>query len=91
MSTTYFLLNKDSKWGVIDNHSKIIIEPTYDEAIIIPNNKKDVFICTDNVDYENNTYQTKVLNSKGKEICTGYDKISAERGAERLSRRNEIL
>lgn len=77
VSTTYFLLNKDSKWGVMDNHSKIIIEPTYEEAIIIPNNKKDVFICSDHVDYENNTYQTKVFNSKGKEICTGYDKITA--------------
>ena len=42
ISTTYFLLNKDGKWGVIDNNSKIVIEPTYEDSIIIPNNKKDV-------------------------------------------------
>lgn len=77
VSTTYFLFNKNSKWGIIDNDSKVIIEPTYDEAIIIPNNKKDVFICNYDVDHENNTYKTKVLNSKGKEICTGYNKINA--------------
>ncbi len=77
VSTTYFLFNKDSKWGVIDNHSKIIIEPTYEEAIMIPNHKKDIFICTYDVDYENNTYKTKVFNAKGKEIYTGYDKVNA--------------
>ena len=29
------LFNKDSKWGVIDNNCKIIIEPTYGDSIII--------------------------------------------------------
>lgn len=77
VSTTYFVINKDNKWGVIDNNSKIVIEPVYDEAIIIPNNKQEIFICTYNVDYENGTYKTKVLDSKGKEIFTEYDKVIA--------------
>lgn len=77
VSTTYFLINKDNKWGVIDNNSKIIIEPVYNDAIIIPNNKKDIFICTYDVDYENDTYKTKVLNSKGKELFTSYEKVNA--------------
>lgn len=77
VSTTYFLFNKDNKWGVIDNNAKVIIEPSYEDAIIIPNDKKDVFICTYNVNYDDGTYQTKVLNSKGKEIFTEYDKVIA--------------
>ena len=52
VSTTYFVINKDSKWGVIDNNGKTIIYPTYEDAIIIPNNKQPIFICTYDVNYE---------------------------------------
>ena len=72
---TYFSVYTNNKWGVIDNNANIIIEPTYDEMIIIPDNKKDVFICTENVDYTNNTYNTKVLDSKNKQILEQYNKI----------------
>lgn len=77
VSTRYFLFNKENKWGVIDNNAKIIIEPTYDDAIVIPDNKKDIFICTYNENYDEGTYKTKVLNAKGKEIFTEYDKVEA--------------
>lgn len=77
VSASYFLINKDNKWGVIDNNSKIVIEPTYDETIIIPDNKKDVFIINYDVNYDNNTYKTKVLNAKGKEILIDFDIIKA--------------
>ena len=76
VSTSYFLINEDNKWGVIDNNAQIIIEPIYEEAIIIPNSKQDIFICTYNANYEEGKYETKVLNSKGKEIFTGYDKVN---------------
>ena len=75
VSTSYFLINENNKWGVIDNIAQTIIEPTYEEAIIIPNSKKDIFICTYNVDYNSGIYDTKVLDSKGKEIFTEYDKV----------------
>ena len=74
---TYFSLYSNDKWGVIDNNAKIIIEPTYSEMITIPDNNKDVFICTENVDYENDTYTTKVLDSKNKQIMSEYSKIQA--------------
>ena len=77
VSTSYFLINENNKWGVIDNNAKVIIEPTYEEAIIIPNNKQDIFICTYNVNYDEGKYETKVLDSKGKEIFTQYDKVNA--------------
>lgn len=77
VSTTYFVINKDNKWGVIDNNSKTIIYPNYDDAIIIPNSKKTIFICTYDANYEDGTYKTKVLDAKGKEIFKEYDKVLA--------------
>lgn len=75
ISTTYFTLYSNEKWGVIDNKGKIIIDPQYEEMIIIPDNKEDLFICTENVDYTNNKYSTKVINSKNKEILSQYNNI----------------
>lgn len=77
VSKSYFLVNENNKWGVIDNNAKIIIQPTFDEAILIPNNKQDIFICTYNVNYEDGTYETKVLDVKGKEIFNEYDRVVA--------------
>lgn len=77
VSTTYFKINKNNKWGVIDNNGKTIIEPIYNDAIIIPNDKKAIFICIYNANYEEETYGTKVLDAKGKEIFTEYNKVQA--------------
>ncbi len=77
VQTTYFTVYTNDKWGVIDNQGKTIINPEYDEMIIIPDKNKDVFICTYNVDYNNGTYDTKVLNEKGQEILGDYKKVEA--------------
>ena len=74
-TTQYFSLYSNDRWGVIDNTGKIIIEPTYDEMIIIPNSKHPIFITSTQVNYDVGTYTTKVLNEKNKEIFTEYDKI----------------
>ena len=72
---TYFSVYLNNKWGVIDNNAEIVIEPSYDEMIIIPDKNKDIFICTENVDYENDTYTTKVINSKNNEIFKSFEKV----------------
>ena len=41
-------------------------------VIIIPNNKKPIFICTYNANYETGTYETRVVNEQGKEIFKEY-------------------
>lgn len=74
-SINYFSVYTNEKWGVIDSKGNTIIDPTYDEMIIIPDNAKPVFICTYDVDYNQNTYKTKVLNEKNKEIFKEYDKV----------------
>ena len=55
----YQSMYKDGKWGVINSKGEIVIEPEYGEMIIIPDNKKQVFICTYEVNYTDNTYKTK--------------------------------
>ena len=76
-SKDYVVAFKDNKWGVIDNQGNIVIDPSYQEMIVIPNNKTDVFLCTYDVDYTLGTYKTKALNSKNEEIYTDYEKIEA--------------
>lgn len=76
-STSYFTLYKENKWGVIDNLGNEVISPSYNEMIIIPNNKKDVFLCTYDINDQTGEYKTKVLNSKNEEIYTQYSQIEA--------------
>ena len=73
----YFPVYTNNKWGVLSSRGDIIIEPTYDETIIIPDSSKAIFICTYDVDYTAGTYKTKVLNEKNEEIITGYDSVEA--------------
>ena len=74
---SYYTVLSENKYGVINSEGKKIIEPSYEELIVIPNKEKDVFICTYDVDYEKNTYKTKVLNSKNEEIFKEYDLVEA--------------
>lgn len=72
---SYFPVYTDGKWGIINSNGDIIIEPQYEEMPIIPNDLKTIFICTYDVNYENGTYKTKVINEKNESIITGYDNI----------------
>ncbi len=74
-SKTYFTILKDNKYGVMDERGTIVIDPSYVEMIIIPNSKKDVFLCTYDVNYDDGTYKTKALNSKNEEIYKQYEQI----------------
>lgn len=75
--SSYYPVLTNGKWGVINQVGEIIIEPTYDEMITIPDSKMDVFICIENINYEESTYHTKVLNAKNKEILNNYDLVEA--------------
>ena len=45
--------------------------------IIIPNEEKDVFVCTYDIDEQTGTYKTKAINSKNEEIFTAYEQVEA--------------
>lgn len=76
-SKDYAVIFQNNKWGVIDSKGEIVIDPSYEEMITIPNSKNDVFLCVYNVNYETGEYKTKVLNSKNQEIFTQYEQIEA--------------
>ena len=71
----YYTIYENGKWGVVDTKGNIVISPSYDEMIIIPDNTKPVFVCQENVDYQNNTFETKIVNKSNEEIFTSYDKV----------------
>ena len=68
-SETYFLLEKDEKYGITNSKEGVVIEPQYDE-IIIPNPNREVFICK-------NGKESKVINAKNEEIFQKYNNIQA--------------
>lgn len=76
-ATHYFALYKDGKWGVLNSSGLETIAPMYQEMIIIPDNNKDIFLCTYDVNEETGEYKTKAVNSKNVQIYTGYSKIEA--------------
>ena len=71
----YYTIYEEEKWGVIDTKGNVIITPTYDEMIIIPDNTKPIFICMENVNYQDGTYSSKAINEKNQELYTNYDKV----------------
>ena len=73
---TYYTAYENEKFGVIDNEGNIIVEPSYDEIIAIPNKSKAIFVCTYDIDDKEGTYKTKVINDKNEEILSGYDEIT---------------
>ena len=73
--TAYFPVYNNGSWGVINSKGENIINPTYGEMIVIPNNKKDVFICMYDVNYADGTYKTKAVNSKNEQLYTSYNSV----------------
>lgn len=73
----YFALYKDEKWGILGSDGNVVIEPMYEEMPIVIDKTKDVFLCTYDIDEGQESYKTKVVNSKNEEIWTNYDKIEA--------------
>ena len=74
---SYFTAYENGKWGVINSNGDAVINPSYDEMIVIPNSKKDVFVCMYEVNYSDGTYKTKVVNSKNEDLFTNYTSIEA--------------
>ena len=72
---SYFTAYNNGKWGVINSNGDSIIEPAYDEMIVIPNSKKDVFLCLYDVNYSDGTYKTKAINSKNEQLFTSYTSV----------------
>ena len=73
----YYALYQNNAWGIVDTNGNTVIEPMYQEMLIVINNSKDVFLCTYDVNVETGEYKTKVINKNNEEIYQGYDKVEA--------------
>lgn len=74
---TYYTAYENGKFGVINNEGNIVITPEYTEIVLIPNKSVPVFICTYDVNDQEGTYKTKVINQNNEEIFKDYDKVEA--------------
>lgn len=72
---TYISVYDNNKWGIIDNKGNTVIDCNNNEMVIVPDKNKAIFIVVDNVNYNNESYSTKVLNEKGQEIFKEYKNI----------------
>ena len=77
IATQYYAAYENEKWGVINSNGETVINPQYDELIVVPDATKDLFIITYDVNYEDESYKTKVLNQSGEELFSQYDEIEA--------------
>ena len=73
----YFAVYQDEKWGILGSDGEMVIEPMYQEMPIVIDSSKDIFLCTYDINEEEGTYKTKVINSKNEEIWTKYDKVES--------------
>ena len=73
----YFSAYSNDKWGVINSSGSEVIPFEYDEMIIVPDSKKDIFITMTDVDLEAGTYKTKVFNKNNDVLFKEYDAVEA--------------
>ena len=73
----YFSVYTNNKWGVINSNGEKVIDWTYDEMILVPDSTKPVFICTYDVNEQQNEYKIKVINEKNEVIFTEYETVEA--------------
>lgn len=73
--TTYFSAFQNEKWGVIDNKGNLIISPSYDNMIIIPDKNKAFFVVIEDANFDQETYKVKILNEKNEELLSDFDNL----------------
>lgn len=72
-TTKYFSVYTNYKWGVINQKGEYVIEPKYDEMIVVPDETEALFACVYDVNYQDGTYKTKIINQNGEKQFTEYD------------------
>lgn len=75
VAINYYSVYTNGKWGVINSKGETVLEPSYDEMVLVPNKEKKVYICTYDVDYNTGTYKSKAVNEKNENLYTQYEKI----------------
>ena len=76
-SYSYYTVYENGKFGVINNEGETVINPEYTEIVLMPNKDVPIFICTYDLNDQDGTYKTKVINQKNEEIFKEYSKVEA--------------
>ena len=76
-SYSYYTVYENGKFGVINNEGETVINPEYTEIVLVPNKDVPIFICTYDLNDQDGTYKTKVINQKNEEIFKEYSKVEA--------------
>lgn len=76
-SYSYYTVYENGKFGVINNEGETVINPEYTEIVLIPNKDVPIFICTYDLNDQDGTYKTKVINQKNEEIFKEYSEVEA--------------
>ena len=74
-SEAYFSALENGTWGIINSAGEKVDDFSSEEMVLVPDNTKDVFIYFYDIDYEKETYKTKVLDSKQNELFTNYTNV----------------
>ena len=77
VTNSYISVFQNGKWGVINSKGEIVIEPTYDNMLIIPDANEPIFICQTDVDLEKGTYKSYAIDDKSNKIFGNYETIEA--------------
>lgn len=76
-SYSYYTVYENGKFGVINNEGQAVINPEYTEIIAIPNKDIPIFVCTYDVNDQDRTYKTKVINQNNEKLFNDYEKVEA--------------
>jgi len=75
VTTSYFPVYTNGKWGVIDSKGNTIIDAIYDSMIVVPDPSQEVFITQTNVSLTDGTYTSNVINAQGENLYSGFDSV----------------
>ena len=75
VSVSYKSAYTNGKWGVINSKGEFVIDATYDDMIVIPNETKPLFICQKDVNLDSGTYSSMAINDKGEKQFSSYDNV----------------
>lgn len=77
VANSYLAVYTQGKWGVINSRGEIVIEPTYNDMIVVPDPTKSVFIYQSNVNLETGTFDSKAIDNNSKNLFENYEKVEA--------------
>lgn len=75
ITNSYISVFTNGKWGVINSKGEIVIEPTHEAMITIPDQTKDIFIYQTDINVDEGTYASKAMDKDKKALFTEYDKV----------------